>query len=124
MDHSAFPKCTINRGIKRSGLCSWNVLRVIESLVIYGPSYPKGQSTILRVILLLKNIPYHKNVPMIIQTLGSTGYLYLFCSPLFNTSSTLHHTRLNKAHVLLSWYVEHPCDPREALNIYMKDLRV
>ena len=44
--------------------------------LIYGLSDPKGYSTILRVILPLENILYHKNIPMIVESLGSTGYLY------------------------------------------------
>ena len=37
--------------------------------------YPKGYSTILRVILPLRNILHHKNVLMIIQSLGFTAIL-------------------------------------------------
>ena len=45
--------------------------------LIYGLSYPQGYSTILQVILLLNNILHHKSVPMITQSLGSTGYLII-----------------------------------------------
>ena len=50
--------------------------------LIYGLSYPKGYCTILQVILPLRNVLYHKDIPMITQSLGSTGYLNLFYSPI------------------------------------------
>ena len=58
----------------------------LMSRVYYGLSYPEGyilqgdafvvlDDSILRVVLPLRNILYHKNIPMIIQSLGSTRYL-------------------------------------------------
>ena len=46
--------------------------------------------SILRAILPLRNILYHKNVPMIMQSLGSTGNLSFFYS-LIAHSVTLAH---------------------------------
>ena len=47
------------------------------------------QYSIVWVMLLLKNILYHKNVPsMIKQSLGSTGYLTLFYNPIAPVSYT------------------------------------
>ena len=52
------------------------ILTFMRIPLVYGSSAP------------LDNILYHKNVPMIIQRLGSNGYLSLIYSP----NSTLHHT--------------------------------
>ena len=81
------------------GLCSWNVLRVFECLSSMG--YPILRSisqdvlvvldgSILRVILPLRNILCHKNVPMIIQSIDSTGYLSLVHSPLAHSIKLPH----------------------------------
>ena len=69
--------------------------------LIYGLSYPKGYSiagnifvifsdSILRVILSLKNILYHKNISMIMQSVGSTGYPSLFYSPIAHSITLVH----------------------------------
>ena len=61
--------------------------------LIYGLSDPKGYSAILRVILPLDNILYHKHVPMIMQTLGSTANLYLRCSPIAHSITLIVASR-------------------------------
>ena len=49
------------------------ILTFLRIPLVYGSSAP------------LDNILYHKNVPMIIESLGSNGYLPLM------SNSTLHH---------------------------------
>ena len=94
--------------------------------LVYGLSYPKEYSTILRVILLLENILHHKNVPMIIQSLGSNGYLSLICSP----TSTLHHNTLSFDNGII-YFKRVPChrlespphDPAPPVCVYTSEER-
>ena len=46
--------------------------------------------SIRRVVLPLRNVLYHKNVPMIIQNLGNMGCLSLFYSPIAHFITLAH----------------------------------
>lgn len=82
-----------------SGPRSWNVLLALECLssmsypILRG--VPQGEAlvvldgSILRVII--KNILYHKNIPSIIQSLGSTDYVSLFYSPIAGSITSIQY---------------------------------